>query len=134
MSQPVDADLEASRLKLPHDPGIGGVPRAEVERRPESQLLLEVGDLDGQPKALGVLDVVRQDQRSRVGAGPEPAKAQLLLPLCRQTAEGVEAEQSRNTQVHRPGGKLGHSLPVNEPSPSRQLQAAGNEAADSEKK
>jgi hypothetical protein len=69
----VHPDLEAAIVELSEQAGIEVVvPGAEVERRPESVFLLEIGQLERSSSTIVAFDVMGEDDRSPTAAGPEP--------------------------------------------------------------
>src|SRR5439155_23708295 len=101
----VEPDLEATVDELAEDAWVDLVPGAEVERRPEAVLLLQVGDLERTADALVVLDVVGQDHRRLVAVRPEPEELALLPPPRSERAADVEAKEAADAAVDRPRRK-----------------------------
>src|SRR6266566_10045083 len=118
----MDADLEAPARQLPQKSGIDSVPRPEVERRAEAELLLDVGQGEREWQPLLALDVVRENDGRSEGCRPEPPEGRLRSPLREQHAERVEANEARDAQVDRPLRKPREALPPDQQAPRLHLR------------
>src|SRR5438067_1337639 len=127
MGKAVHPDLEAAHVQFPEDPRVDPVPRAEVERRSKTTLLLEVGQVEGAADAVDGLDIVRQHDCRMVPLGPEPRKASFVGTGGVKRARRVETREGRDARVTRPGGEFGLPLTTYQPAPSCELKSARDE-------